>query len=197
MVTTSGPIAAIFLLNCLVHFSCTDERTTVENISTRDSLVSDILKAEVASLYDAETKVHIPNYLLPGEDTIYIKDELVADKNKGTKNSPAESVKLNSNYFIIVRDYDRSYCMFTIYSIDKKDSVGICYLPISTAINLVHPNADDLKIHLYDIRSRILRKYRLRICEKYDLTEDELDSLDFLVMPEVDLIRNQFDVNFD
>jgi hypothetical protein len=193
---TRDLITAVFLLGCL-NFSCTREKSTVGNVSSRDSLVSDILKAEVASLYDAETKVHIPNYLLPGEDTIYIKDELIADKNRGTKDSPAEAIKLNSNHFIIVRDYDRSYCMFAIYRIDKKDSIGICYLPTNTAINLVHPNTDDLKIHFYDIRNRILRKYRLRICEKYDLTEDELDSLNFLVMPEIDRIRRQFNVNFD
>lgn len=87
--------------------------------------------------------------------------------------------------------------MFTIYGIDKKDSIGICYLPTNAAINLVHPNADDLKVYFYDLRNRMLRKYLLKISEKYNLTEAELDSLNFLVMPDIDPIRRQFNVILD
>jgi hypothetical protein len=196
--TSRKIIGALYFLVCCTNFSCSQEKASIRSTFSNDSLVADILRAKIAAMTDAQTKVHVPdyNYLLPNEDTVFIKDELLVDKNRGTQNAPVEFLTLNSKFFLVVKEIDRSYCTFTIYN-NKRDSVGICYLPVDAAIKLVHRDTDDLKVYFYDMHERILRKYNLRLCEKYGITEDELDSLSSLTRPEIDRIRREFNVNID
>lgn len=177
---------------CVVLFACVKKGSTSDVKPTDDSIISDILDADLVSFYDAEVEVHVPDYLLLG-DTILIKHELAVNKNRQSDDS--DFLMIDSTHFLIVKAYDRSYCELTIYN-QTKDSIGICYLPTPKAIRLRHEHADNLKVYFYDMHRRILRKYRLKICERYKITEDQLDSLSFLVRPEIDRLRRKFDANF-
>jgi hypothetical protein len=182
----------LFLSVSICVYSCVIE-TAVEHDLSTDSLVADVIKMDWAALYETRTEVDIPDYMLVDEDTILVNQGQQILTRRPTRSEPNQWTNLDANQFLVVKAVDNSFCELNIYD-SKGDSIGRGFMSLETALRLTRPEIQDLKVTFYNTHKMILRGYRIALCEKYKISEDELDSLSsYSVLQEFKRFRGRFD----
>jgi hypothetical protein len=95
---------------------------------------------------------------------------------------------------MIIKEHNFIKCEFDVYKSDNT-FLKSGTMSFNQAIRIVHPYANDLKISFYDYHKELLAKYKVMLCDKYKITPDELDSLSYLLFPELDRLRSALSTN--
>ncbi|MBL7856628.1 MAG: hypothetical protein JNM57_02990 [Cyclobacteriaceae bacterium] len=160
----------------LMQISCV--RDSVDNSRDfQEAILENWQRYQYYDFYKTSRQHVVSDEIFPKFDTIYFKDEISLMSHYPKRGAKYNFISIPKGSIGIPNECDEYVCKLYVFSIDGSIFLDSGFITRDHLVSIKYPYSDDLKVLFYNAFTENLSRSKRNICERYNISEDFLDSL--------------------